>query len=164
MLASLGWELAAIAIILAALAQAQQTHFKLGLLCPRSHIRLGWDTNAAAATMAIAQAQQDGLLADRDFRWAMCDNYSCIWVLPNEMFSFDFFFQFSIIWRDDKCEGKEGVGQAVLFRDEDDIDMFLGPPCSACEPHSSLVVCNDLYLWTGGRMYMVLINLSFLSS
>ncbi|ELU09641.1 hypothetical protein CAPTEDRAFT_202251 [Capitella teleta] len=35
-----------------------------------------------------------------------------------------------VIFRNDRCNGKEGAGQAVLFRDEDDIDMYLGPPCS----------------------------------
>ena len=40
--------------------------FRLGLMCPRTHIRLGWDTNAAAATMAIDKAKNDGLMADYD--------------------------------------------------------------------------------------------------
>ena len=36
--------------------------FKLGLMCPRRHLRLGWDINAAAATLAIEKAQRDNLL------------------------------------------------------------------------------------------------------
>ena len=36
--------------------------FKLGLMCPRKHIRLGWDINAAAASLAIEKAHEDNLL------------------------------------------------------------------------------------------------------
>lgn len=36
--------------------------FKLGLMGPRRHIRLGWDTNAAAASMAVERVERDGLL------------------------------------------------------------------------------------------------------
>ena len=35
---------------------------KLGHICPYSHIRLGWDRNAAAIRMAIEKAETDGLL------------------------------------------------------------------------------------------------------
>ena len=40
--------------------------FKLGLMCPRKHIRLGWDINAAAATLAIEKAQEDNLMPGHD--------------------------------------------------------------------------------------------------
>ena len=32
------------------------------MLSPKFHIRLGWDTNAAAATMAMERLEQDGVL------------------------------------------------------------------------------------------------------
>lgn len=37
-------------------------HIKIGHLCPYSHIRLGWERNAAAAGIAIDRAKADGLL------------------------------------------------------------------------------------------------------
>ena len=40
--------------------------FKLGLLCPKSHIRLGWDITVAAAYQAINKAHRDGILADHE--------------------------------------------------------------------------------------------------
>lgn len=47
-------------LLLAATAAARQ--FNIGMLMPRRHIRLGWDKNAAAATMAIEKAHADGIL------------------------------------------------------------------------------------------------------
>ncbi len=38
-----------------------------------------------------------------------------------------------ILWRNDRCDQKEGAGQAVLLRYEDDVDAFIGPGCSGGE-------------------------------
>ena len=38
--------------------------FRLGLLCPKTHLRLGWDITAAAAYKGIENAQKEGYLPD----------------------------------------------------------------------------------------------------
>ena len=43
--------------------------FNLGMLMPRRHVRLGWDKNAAAATMAIEKAEEDGVLYGNTARY-----------------------------------------------------------------------------------------------
>ena len=48
--------------------KAEARDFKLGLMMPRKHIRLGWDINAAGATMAIDRAEQEGLLGNHTVR------------------------------------------------------------------------------------------------
>ncbi|XP_069136802.1 atrial natriuretic peptide receptor 1-like [Argopecten irradians] len=78
--------------------------FKLGMLSPFKHPRLGWTNNAAAATIAIETAQSEGILSDHNI---------------------------SVVWRDDKCSGLGGAGNAVLLRDVDDVDVYIGPPCSS---------------------------------
>ncbi|KAK2186746.1 hypothetical protein NP493_190g03005 [Ridgeia piscesae] len=80
--------------------------FNLGLLMPRRHIRLGWDKNAAAATMAIERAEKDGILTGNTAR---------------------------VIYKDDRCKAKYGAGNTVLLRDEYDVDAIIGPPCSECQ-------------------------------
>lgn len=42
--------------------------FKLGMLSPFKHPRLGWVNNAAAATIAIDKAKSDGLLQGHNIR------------------------------------------------------------------------------------------------
>ena len=41
-----------------------------------------------------------------------------------------FIFIIRIVYRDDKCNNKYGAGMTVALRDEEDIDAYLGPPCS----------------------------------
>ena len=42
--------------------------YKLGMMSPFKHIRLGWDINAAAATMAVQKAEEDGILGNNSIR------------------------------------------------------------------------------------------------
>lgn len=44
------------------------TEFKLGMLSPFRHPRLGWENNAAAATIAVDKAQKEGLLVGHNIR------------------------------------------------------------------------------------------------
>ncbi|XP_033750419.1 LOW QUALITY PROTEIN: atrial natriuretic peptide receptor 1-like [Pecten maximus] len=78
--------------------------FRLGMLSPFTHPRLGWTNNAAAATIAIETAQSEGILSDHNI---------------------------TVVWKDDKCSGLGGAGNAVLLRDVDDVDVYIGPPCSS---------------------------------
>ena len=43
-------------------------NFRLGLLLPFKHPRLGWTNNAAATTIAIEKAQAEGLLSGNNVR------------------------------------------------------------------------------------------------
>lgn len=45
------------------LGSCEAREFRLGMLSPFRHVRLGWENNAAAATLAIERAQGEGLLA-----------------------------------------------------------------------------------------------------
>ena len=47
-------------LMLSQAAAEQDIH--LGMLSPFKHVRLGWETNAAAATIALDRAQREGLL------------------------------------------------------------------------------------------------------
>ena len=49
-------------LIVGTIEVADTKTFKLGLMCPRKHLRLGWDINAAAASMAIEKAKRDNLI------------------------------------------------------------------------------------------------------
>ena len=49
-------------LIVGTIEIADTKTFKLGLMCPRKHLRLGWDINAAAASMAIEKAKRDNLI------------------------------------------------------------------------------------------------------
>ncbi len=42
--------------------------FKVGLLCPRRHVRLGWDIIAGAASSAVDRIHQEGILGSDDIR------------------------------------------------------------------------------------------------
>ena len=42
---------------------------KLGMLMPLRHPRLGWENNAAAATIAVERAQGMGLLVGHNIRY-----------------------------------------------------------------------------------------------
>ena len=53
-------------LMLSQAAAEQDIH--LGMLSPFKHVRLGWETNAAAATMALDRAQREGLLPGIDVR------------------------------------------------------------------------------------------------
>ena len=44
------------------LGTLEAKEYRLGMLSPLSHIRLGWDINIAAASEAIKQAEADGIL------------------------------------------------------------------------------------------------------
>ena len=46
----------------------QSKEYVLGWLSPQTHVRLGWDLTAAAATMAIEQAHRDGILPNDTVR------------------------------------------------------------------------------------------------
>ncbi|XP_060074687.1 atrial natriuretic peptide receptor 1-like [Ylistrum balloti] len=74
------------------------------MLSPLKHPRLGWTNNAAAATIAIETAQSEGILTGHNI---------------------------TVVWRDDKCSSLGGAGNAVLLRDVDDVDVYIGPPCSS---------------------------------
>ncbi|KAK2163896.1 hypothetical protein LSH36_72g00037 [Paralvinella palmiformis] len=78
-------------------------NFKLGLLCPKSHIRLGWDITVVAAYKAIETANMNGILTNHTVE---------------------------IVYRNDRCNNKYGAGMTVALRDEEDVDAYLGPPCS----------------------------------
>ena len=41
---------------------------KLGMLSPFRHPRLGWENNAAAATIAVDRAQSEGILSGHNIR------------------------------------------------------------------------------------------------
>lgn len=43
--------------------------FKLGMMSPFRHPRLGWEINAAAATIAVETAQSDGLVSEHNIRY-----------------------------------------------------------------------------------------------
>ncbi|CAH1773110.1 unnamed protein product [Owenia fusiformis] len=82
-------------------------NIKVGLLLPRtgSLDYLGWETNAAATTMAIEKARIDGIYD------------------PERV-------NVSVAWRDTKCWERHGIGAAVeLFRYEN-VSAFVGPACS----------------------------------
>ena len=38
-----------------------------------------------------------------------------------------------IVYRNDQCNNKYGAGMTVELRDEEDVDAYLGPPCSICK-------------------------------
>ncbi|KAK3096856.1 hypothetical protein FSP39_004017 [Pinctada imbricata] len=85
---------------------------RLGMLSPFRHPRLAWENNAAAATIAIERAQNAGILTNHNI---------------------------TVIWRDDECSSVGGAGKAVLLRTVDDVDVFIGPPCStATQPVGQL--------------------------
>lgn len=44
------------------------------------------------------------------------------------------FLSFSVLWRDDKCNAPGGIAGALLFKEEDGVDVLIGPPCSGCKP------------------------------
>jgi hypothetical protein len=44
------------------------SEFKLGMLSPFRHPRLGWENNAAAATIAVDKAKQEGILVEHNIR------------------------------------------------------------------------------------------------
>ncbi|XP_046584899.1 LOW QUALITY PROTEIN: atrial natriuretic peptide receptor 1-like [Haliotis rubra] len=93
------------------LGSCQAREFRLGMLSPFRHVRLGWENNAAAATLAIERAQAEGLLPGHNI---------------------------TVRWRDDDCSALKGSGNTVLLRDEDDVDVFIGPPCS-----SFVILCTE---------------------
>lgn len=47
---------------------AVNIEFKLGMLSPFRHPRLGWENNAAAATIAVDKARKEGLLLGHNIR------------------------------------------------------------------------------------------------
>ena len=49
-------------------ALANGAEIKLGMLSPFRHPRLGWENNAAAATIAVEKAQSQGLLTGHNIR------------------------------------------------------------------------------------------------
>ena len=51
-------------MLLLCVGPALAREFRLGMLHPRKHIRLGWDINMAAATEAIKKASADGILTN----------------------------------------------------------------------------------------------------
>ena len=56
--------LISIALICIFAGTSEGRTFKLGLMCPKSHLRLGWDITIAAALKGIEKAQKDGFLLD----------------------------------------------------------------------------------------------------
>ena len=53
-----------LSVLVSEAAAGQTIH--LGMLSPFKHVRLGWETNAAAASMALDRAQKEGLLPGID--------------------------------------------------------------------------------------------------
>lgn len=80
--------------------------FKLGLLTPERHVRLGFDITASAATDALRDAQSAGILSNHNI---------------------------SILYRNDLCSPVNGSGQTVAYFEEDLVDVLIGSPCSACK-------------------------------
>ena len=37
------------------------------------------------------------------------------------------------MWRDDECSETGGVAATMWLKEVDDVDVFIGPPCSGCE-------------------------------
>ena len=44
-----------------------------------------------------------------------------------------FLFCFRVKWRNDMCSALGGVNSALKLKTEDNIDVFIGPPCSTCK-------------------------------
>ena len=42
-------------------------------------------------------------------------------------------FHYSVLWRNDECGATGGVAAAMRFKEVDDVDVFIGPPCSGCK-------------------------------
>lgn len=42
-------------------------------------------------------------------------------------------FFFRVKWRNDMCSALGGVNSALKLKTEDNIDVFIGPPCSTCK-------------------------------
>ncbi|CAH1800463.1 unnamed protein product [Owenia fusiformis] len=80
-------------------------NIKLGLLLPREGLQgyLGFETNAAATTMAIDKCRSDGLMDGHNI---------------------------TILYRDTKCTEKYGLGMAVELYMDEHVDAFIGPACS----------------------------------
>ncbi|XP_019626200.1 PREDICTED: atrial natriuretic peptide receptor 1-like [Branchiostoma belcheri] len=89
--------------------------FKLGLLIPqgRAHRLYGWETTAAATSIAIDTVMRDPSL------------------LPGHTLS--------VVWRDSSCNSKVAAGAAVELKVQEDVDVLLAPPCAeACIQSSQL--------------------------
>ncbi|XP_076466013.1 atrial natriuretic peptide receptor 3-like [Babylonia areolata] len=89
-----------------------QKDVHVGMMSPFKHVRLGWETNAAAATMAIERAESEGLLAG---------------------------IRVSVHWEDDECRAVGGAGKTVHLRDTFSVDAFIGPPCSSATTPAALL-------------------------
>ncbi|ELU09191.1 hypothetical protein CAPTEDRAFT_202805 [Capitella teleta] len=90
-------------------------HFKLGLLAPwnASFDDYSALTSASAVSIAIEAIQKDPTLSDK--------------------------MVFSVVTKDSACVSKMAAGNAVKLFIEDNIDVFIGPPCStACRPAAEL--------------------------
>ena len=37
------------------------------------------------------------------------------------------------MWRDDECSETGGVAATMWLKEVDDVDVFIGPPCSGCK-------------------------------
>ncbi|ELU09194.1 hypothetical protein CAPTEDRAFT_202808 [Capitella teleta] len=90
-------------------------HFKIGLLAPwnASFDDYSALTSASAVSIAIEAIQKDPTLSDK--------------------------MVFSVVTKDSGCLSKKAAGNAVKLFIEDNIDVFIGPPCStACRPAAEL--------------------------
>ncbi|KAL8597813.1 hypothetical protein ACOMHN_004928 [Nucella lapillus] len=107
-------QLVVVGVVLLALlgGGAGGTDVHLGMMSPFKHVRLGWETNAAAATMAIERAETEGLL----------DNITVF-----------------IHWEDDGCKSLGGAGKTVFLRDKFSVDAYIGPPCSSSTSPAALL-------------------------
>ncbi|CAD5113975.1 DgyrCDS3138 [Dimorphilus gyrociliatus] len=85
---------------------------KLGFITPNSG-PLSYGTTAAATTMAIEKAKKDGYLPDTDVR---------------------------LIWRNGACSGKQALGVTVTLWREEDVDGYIGLPCSIAAINAGKVI------------------------
>ncbi|CAH1775681.1 unnamed protein product [Owenia fusiformis] len=92
-------------VIIASLVHVHAGNIKLGLLLPREGLQnyLGYETNAAASTMALEKCRKDGIIPGHNI---------------------------SIVYRDTKCTEKFGLGMAVNLYLDEHVDAFIGPACS----------------------------------